>query len=124
MERQLLLAAKVLVERGISVPALCRDVADARGGQSSFAEQLQRRTKNLALCRRVVLADVEWQRSVHARRLAAANYGVKASRHASGHGVSPDWLLRDTRCQPRVIQPVNLLRGLNIAAHFVQLAVR
>src|SRR6516225_6836421 len=64
IQRHLLFAREMLVQRRIRVAALVGDVANARAGETVLAEQLHRGTQNLPLGRGVALVDVERQHSV------------------------------------------------------------
>ena len=65
IQGQLVLAREVFVQRRIGVAALAGDVPNARAGEPSLAEERHRRAEDLALGRRVVLANVERKRLSH-----------------------------------------------------------
>ena len=65
MQRQLLLAPEVFVQRRIGVAAFSGDVTNARAVESSLAEQLHRRAEDLPLGRGIVLGNVERKRRSH-----------------------------------------------------------
>src|SRR5215472_15094496 len=63
IQRHLLFAREMLVQRRIGVTALAGAVANARAGETVLAEQLHRGTQDFPLGRGVARMDVERQHS-------------------------------------------------------------
>jgi hypothetical protein len=84
IQRQLVFAREMFVQRRVCEAAFFGNVTDAGGSQSVLAEKLDCRAENLAFSPRIIFTNIKRRRTCHITGLAVANHICKRD-HLAGN---------------------------------------